>query len=167
MGKRWVLPTRQSNQLLAYLATPCGQMHSRSKLAGLFWPDRGEEQARGSLRNALSALRTAFGADAVISDQESAGLNVGAFTNDVERLETLTRAADPEMQIDVLDKLNRPFLEGIDIEGEELGEWLRFERTRCHSLAQRLLRHAAEAFARAGRHADAIAPSAQAATKAR
>jgi TolB-like protein/DNA-binding SARP family transcriptional activator len=152
-----VLPTRKSKHLLAYLATPPGQMHARSKLAGLFWPDRDEEQARGSLRNALSALRAAFGAAAVISDQESAGLNASFFTSDVERLETAAKAANQDWRIEDLERLSRPFLESIEIEGEAFIEWVSFERTRCHTLAQRLLRNAAGELAASERTADAIA----------
>ncbi|WP_420629196.1 BTAD domain-containing putative transcriptional regulator [Candidatus Leptofilum sp.] len=46
--------------LLAYLVVEQGQAHSRSKLAGLLWPESPEKQARQSLRQALLHLRKAL-----------------------------------------------------------------------------------------------------------
>ena len=55
------LPTKKTKLLLAYLALPPGEAHPRQKLANLLWSDRGDEQARHSLRDALSALRKELG----------------------------------------------------------------------------------------------------------
>ena len=46
--------------LLAYLTVEHGQAHSRSKLAGLLWPNYPEKQARQSLRQVLMHLRKAL-----------------------------------------------------------------------------------------------------------
>src|SRR5262249_29037656 len=43
--------------LLCYLAFHAGAAQSRDALAALLWEERGHEQARGSLRQALTALR--------------------------------------------------------------------------------------------------------------
>ena len=51
------LTARKPALLLAYLALRPGQSHDREKLAGLFWGDSGEVQARNSLRQALAVLR--------------------------------------------------------------------------------------------------------------
>lgn len=53
-GKRLALE-RKTAALLTYLALE-GQA-SRSRLAGLFWPDRPEDKARGNLRQCLHRLR--------------------------------------------------------------------------------------------------------------
>src|SRR5262249_13620073 len=50
------IPTRKTRALLAYLAVPAGRAHTRDKLTGLLWSDRGDEQARNSLRQALTEL---------------------------------------------------------------------------------------------------------------
>jgi len=52
--------TQKTRALLAYLAMEAGQAHSREHLACLFWPEQPEERARHSLRQALSALRSAL-----------------------------------------------------------------------------------------------------------
>ena len=62
--------------LLAWLALHPGA-HSRSEVAGTFWPDVLEESARASLRTALSAVRRSLGgaADAhLLATRESVGL---------------------------------------------------------------------------------------------
>ena len=48
--------SRKELALLVYLATE-GGLHTREKLAALFWSESGEGQSRASLRNALSGLR--------------------------------------------------------------------------------------------------------------
>ncbi len=68
------LPTRKTELLLAYLAL-YPQAHGRETLAALFWGDVGDEQARGSLRKALTALRRTLGPDAFLADRHSIALN--------------------------------------------------------------------------------------------
>jgi DNA-binding SARP family transcriptional activator len=41
---------KENRALLAYLALGRGKRHGREKLMALLWSDRGEAQARGSLR---------------------------------------------------------------------------------------------------------------------
>ena len=53
--------THKARALLAYLAVEAGRPHSRERLASLFWPERSEEQAHTSLRNALTELRHTLG----------------------------------------------------------------------------------------------------------
>jgi DNA-binding SARP family transcriptional activator len=55
------LPARKPALLLAYLALRPHQVQGRDKLAGLFWGDSGEAQARASLRQALAVLRRQLG----------------------------------------------------------------------------------------------------------
>ncbi len=47
--------------LFAYLAVERDRAHRRDELIGLFWPDSAEEDARTSLRQALTQLRAAVG----------------------------------------------------------------------------------------------------------
>ena len=47
--------------LLAYLAVESGQAHERERLAGLFWPEMSEAQARHNLSQSLHNLRQALG----------------------------------------------------------------------------------------------------------
>ncbi len=56
-GSKLPVPGRKCQALLAYLAAKPGQDVSRDTLCGLIWGDRGDEQARASLRQALAVLR--------------------------------------------------------------------------------------------------------------
>ena len=61
VDERISLPTRKAEVLLAYLALVPGLRHPRERLINLLWSDRSEEQARNSLRQALSAMKKALG----------------------------------------------------------------------------------------------------------
>ena len=49
-GRLVDLAGKKNRGLLAYLALGRGKRHGREKLMALLWSDRGEAQARGSLR---------------------------------------------------------------------------------------------------------------------
>src|SRR5881296_3721907 len=71
--------------LLAYLAAarPRG-LHRRDTLLALFWPELDQEHARAALRQALHVLRTALGADVVVTrGDDDIGLNVDHLRCDV------------------------------------------------------------------------------------
>ena len=73
-GRELALTTRKDRLLLAYLALNADRPLARDRLAGLLWGDRGETQARDSLRQSLAAIRQAFrqvGLDPVASDRDS------------------------------------------------------------------------------------------------
>lgn len=81
------LPTRKTALLLAALALAGGRGVSRRSLCDAFWADRGETQARSSLRQALAAIRR------VVSNAQS-GLRTEGD------LDTIGLVADPQ-DIDV------------------------------------------------------------------
>jgi len=59
-GKRVTIPTRAGQSLFAYLAMTAGTPHRREKLAGTFWPDTTDENARKNLRQELWRIRKAL-----------------------------------------------------------------------------------------------------------
>jgi DNA-binding SARP family transcriptional activator len=58
-GKPVEIPSRPAQSLLAYLMLTAGIAHRREKLAGMFWPDAAETNARGYLRQTLWRVRKA------------------------------------------------------------------------------------------------------------
>lgn len=54
------LPSRRAQSLLSYLALTAGVAHRREKLAGMFWPDSTDANARNYLRQALWRIRRSF-----------------------------------------------------------------------------------------------------------
>jgi DNA-binding SARP family transcriptional activator len=73
LGNEVPIKSKKSRALLAYLALPPGKERSREVIATLLWSDRGDEQARSSLRQALSGLRKELGEERIsalrISDE--------------------------------------------------------------------------------------------------
>ncbi|MHC4433401.1 MAG: ATP-binding protein, partial [Planctomycetota bacterium] len=65
------IPTRSAQSLLAYLLLNADTTHRRVKLAGLFWPDTSESNARNNLRHALWRVRKVIGHDYILSDNVS------------------------------------------------------------------------------------------------
>lgn len=154
-GRELAFPTAKARLLLAYLACTPGRLHPRPRLCGLFWEDRAEDQARGSLRNALSHIRAAAGEAVVIGNREAAGVRAERVETDLARLERV--AAGDETPDEDAAALAGAFLDGVDAGGAALQEWLEFERSRCRTLAQKALAAAAEAAARRGDPEEAVA----------
>ena len=53
--------SRKARAILAYLVMSGGAGASRDRLSGLLWGTRGQEQARASVRQALTEIRNALG----------------------------------------------------------------------------------------------------------
>jgi DNA-binding SARP family transcriptional activator/predicted ATPase len=59
-GESITFPSRSAQSLFAYLVLNAGITQRREKLAGLFWPDTAEKNARDNLRHALWRIRGAL-----------------------------------------------------------------------------------------------------------
>jgi TolB-like protein len=155
-GTALALPTRKAQLLLAYLALPAGQAHPRETLASLFWADRGDEQARGSLRNALAAIRAALGAASLTIDRDTVALAKGALATDVDLLAAArSYTVPPEGAVEAA--LRGELLAGRNPPSETFAEWLSFERNRCRGLAMTVMQQAIAAKAGERQWAEAIA----------
>ena len=62
---------RKSECLICLMALSDDLEVTREKAAGIIWSDRGEDQARASLRQELSQLRRVIGSDAVDASKRS------------------------------------------------------------------------------------------------
>lgn len=119
---------RKARALLAWLALHPGRPVSRERLCGLLWGDRAEEQARGSLRQALFELKPFATGPAPLLRVERAQL-----TLDPQRLATDLGAAPPEPG---LPAHQDPFLADLDDIDEAFDDWLRVERQRQAALRE-------------------------------
>src|SRR5579863_9308114 len=84
------LPGQKDRALLAILALPAGATHSRDKLAGLLWSDRGDQQARDSLKHSLTRLRQCLEpatSSPIVADRQSVKLDPAALASDVATFE--------------------------------------------------------------------------------
>src|SRR5215471_19279564 len=79
------LPGQKDRALLAILALSPGAVHSRDKLASLLWGERGDQQARGSLKHSLTRLRQCLEQvtpPPIVADRQSVRLDAAAVTTD-------------------------------------------------------------------------------------
>jgi DNA-binding SARP family transcriptional activator len=140
------LPTRKAQALLAYLAVRPDRTHPRDKLAGLLWADRGDAQARDSLRHTLVELRKVFrvGSPGLIAEGHGVGLDSAAIEVDVVRFETLVKTATPEDLDKAAELYQGDFLHGFVLREPSFEEWLVAERERLRELALGALRQLVE-----------------------
>jgi len=132
-GERISLSMRKAEVLLAYLALAPGIRHPRERLINLLWSDRGEEQARNSLRQCLSAIKKSLGdvADLVLQiDRTSVCLKPEMIDIDAHEFERLATIAEFESLSDAAALYRGEFLEGISIRDAASQEWLDSERGR-------------------------------------
>jgi DNA-binding SARP family transcriptional activator len=140
-GRVVELPGRKVQALLARLARRPGEAVPRATLAALLWPDRGDEQARGSLRQAVAALRRALGDDALAAGADVLALHPQVVSSDVAAFEAAP--ADPE-------RFSGPFLEGFPPVEEPFDDWVHAERARLVARALEAFRAALDAAVAAG-----------------
>ncbi len=133
---------RKASALLAYLALNPKQRCTRDRLATLLWSDRGEEQARHSLRQALLSLRKALddeSASVLVSDGDRLTLDTEAIAVDVQAFERLAASRTREALEQAGMLYVGDFLDGVDVRSEGFEEWLAAERTRLRDLASDVL----------------------------
>ena len=89
------IASRRARSLLAWLAYHPG-LHSRTRVASVFWPDVLESSARGSLRTTLATLRRELGPAAgehVVAERERVGIVEGPeLWVDVREIDRLAAA---------------------------------------------------------------------------
>ena len=130
-GQRIRPPGRRSLALLACLAVE-DRPWWRTDLAALLWPDRGPEQARGSLRQELLRLRTAFGPVLQSSTPDPGVLpQLDRERLDVDVFRFLAAAADPARAIEGIALYRGELLENLRWpEHRSITDWL--TRWRAH-----------------------------------
>jgi len=138
-GQPVELPTLKARLLLAVLALPPGQRWTRRQLIDMFWSTRGPDQARGSLRNALSALRRALGAEALAVDGEWVALAEGAMDIDALDFEALLAEGTGEAMTQAVALYNGPLMAGIELDEPQFEDWLARERWRHAEMARQAL----------------------------
>jgi TolB-like protein len=132
------LAGKKNRALLAYLAIGRGKRHSREKLMALLWSDRGEAQARGSLRQALSALKEALAASApaaLVLEGDNVTLDPGAVGTDVAEFEALAASASAEDLRGAARLYEGDLLDGLAVRDPGFEDWVAAERARLREAA--------------------------------
>lgn len=122
--------SRKSRALLAWMALHAGRPIARDRLCGLLWGDRGEGQARASLRQTLQELKsfTIAPAPLLLVTRQSITLDPARLQTDVDTIGAAQR--DQVLLGQLLPDDDEIFLGSLD--GIDCGfdDWLTIERTR-------------------------------------
>jgi len=132
--KEVVMSGVKPRALLAFLACNAGKPQSRDKLIGLLWGERFEEQARQSLRHALSALRKTLGSELLDADRDQVRLSA-AFGSDVAQFHALIAAGDRDSLSEAADLYEDELLSGFVLHEGPFADWLAAERVRLREAA--------------------------------
>ncbi len=142
-GEPLDIAAKKTRALLAYLALPAGRSHSRDKLVGLLWSDRADEQARNSLRQALTELTRALALvepPPLVKRRDTLALDGGAVEVDALLLERLAASKDIGDLRRAAALYVADLLDGFDARDPVFEEWLRGERRRVRDLATTVLK---------------------------
>lgn len=122
---------RKASGLLAYLALNPNRSETRERLAGLLWSDRGEEQARASLRQTLKQLRVIFDEiefDGFVTERQHVSLSFDRLAVDLHEIaKTLDSDTVPTDLIDC-DSVPEKILYGFETLGQSFSAWLHVVR---------------------------------------
>jgi TolB-like protein len=159
-GQEIDVPGRKDRALLAFLAIPAGEARSRDKLAGLLWSDRGDSQARESLKQAVFKLRKSLDGvqpSPLLADREFVSLEKAAVTVDVAEFEQLIGESTIESLARATALYRGDLLDGLDLRDAAFDEWLLMERQRLRDLAREALAKLVDWHISSGAHDQAAA----------
>ena len=129
---------KKSRALLAVLALSPNLQASRERICGLLWSDRGEDQARSSLRQALAVLRKELGVlEASILTVRDDMLGLVPQAVDVDALGVLqaSAGADVEALRRAAESCRGPLLADVAVRDAGFEDWLGTERRRLAGAA--------------------------------
>jgi len=136
-GRRVDIAGSKATLLLAYLALRPGEVLSRERLMALLWSERAESQARGSLRQAIWALRRELGRldpCPLVVDDGGLSLDPKAVESDVDSLQRLVAEGSTNALYAAVALYRGPLLEGVRIGDPAFQEFVRNEQERTHDL---------------------------------
>ena len=142
--------------LLLYLARAPKHRCTREQLIGLFWPDKDDDAARGSMREAIRLLRQFVGDDHITAAGDVIQLVDGAVELDSDEFERLVKHRDWARATPLI---NGDFLHGFKIpDASGFEDWLTVERSHWRGLSMHALLSHAEARLDAGDELGAAEP---------
>jgi len=127
-GRELIVETRKARALLAFLMVESGRWHTRERLAGLPWGERGETQARNSLNQALYEIRkleTVTSLEIVERETDRLRLRSASVDCDVHRFEALLSSDPMAAGALCMGRL----LEGLDLAERDFTDWLSERRS--------------------------------------
>lgn len=137
--------TRKALALLIYLTVE-GGMHSRERLAALFWPDSDHSAGRANLRSTLMYLRKGLSHAGnekpahLIVERRALGFNVESdYELDLEDVRAAADAGEGSALRAAVDLCRGEFLEGFSLpDAGEFDDWITLQREAWHLLVNGL-----------------------------
>ncbi len=151
---------KKAQAILAYLARRNGTPVPRETLTALLWSDSEDEQARASLRTALSSIRKYLGEQGATLEVSSAGVGLDGkqIVTDADAFVRLAREAKGVNAIKEAAELYAgAFMEGCGAVTPEFDQWAEAERGSLRSQFMSILLKLCDAQTEAGNVEDAIA----------
>jgi TolB-like protein/tetratricopeptide (TPR) repeat protein len=136
-GQLITVTARKNQALLAALALAPSCAMTRARIAGLLWSDRGEDQARTSLRQALAALRKDLGdlgATLLSFGDERVRLDLARIEVDAIEFRRLAKGNDLEALRKAKALLRGNLLADLEIADPAFESWLSQERRRLDDI---------------------------------
>ncbi len=157
-GRPIAVTVKKARALLCWLALQVDHDHPRERLASLLWSDSSEQQARHSLRQALSALRKASPviARALAAGHDHVRLESGVIEVDALVLEQRAQHTDTNDVQQLLGVYRGDFLEGMNAHSPPFDDWLMERRNHFRQLAANRFEEALLEAMNGKRFADAI-----------
>ena len=137
-GREIEISSKKNRALLAFLALAPGHQATRERLCGLLWSDRGEEQARGSLRQSLAVLRKELGeADTLVlnTHDDVVALRPAALSIDAVEIAQLAATNDVESLRRGAALWRGELLADTTIKDQGFEDWVSAERRRLVTVA--------------------------------
>jgi DNA-binding SARP family transcriptional activator/TolB-like protein len=148
---------RRVQALLALLSAHKGRSLPRELAADMLWTDRGAQQARQSLRQALFTLRRALDIEIIRAADDSLSLVPEVLVVDVLEFETLASSQKIDDLARRASLYQGELLQNLPAISPRFDAWLGSERRRLEALATAGLHQLAEAQAAIGNWHAAIA----------
>jgi len=121
--------SRKTRALIGYLCI-VGKPVARERLASLLWGDRGDEQARASLRQAIYELRSLLGGDHLVRTERDTVAVGDAVGTDVAAITAAAQSGDLEQLAGALAEWRGDVLEDLSSIDPSFDAWLQAERVR-------------------------------------
>jgi TolB-like protein len=159
-GMPVAIAARKARALLGYLALREGDEVARGVLTGLLWGERSEDQARASLRQTLSELKSALGEKAsssILASKEAVAWARDSAWIDTRLVKSAAAATDETVLREAADLAGGELMEGLSVGAAEFEQWLTAERERFRLLACDIHTRLMERAERDGRLEEALA----------
>ncbi|MDG4892393.1 BTAD domain-containing putative transcriptional regulator [Mesorhizobium sp. WSM4976] len=140
-GRQITITSRKAQALLVYLAMTEGRRQSRDKLAALLWEDRGEVQARASLRQELLVLRKVLGLNGpeIVGEGDGIVLAPDCIDVDALRFQRLMTARTPQAHEEAAALYHGPFMEAFNLKAQAFENWVAVMRQHLNEMAVKAL----------------------------